>query len=96
MNGLRENRKIHQPKKNPMVCKARNNLAHGDFIGLMKVLNIDPTGSTLLSVSGARNSLKKGEIIESVISLIRNQVLRPVEILSREVLSILNRLMRQL
>ncbi len=70
----------------------RNKLLHGDFVSLMILMGIDPTGRQILSNVGNRNILDKGDVIEAVLSIDGNQGFEELEILAREVKDILDKL----
>lgn len=72
----------------------RNSLLHADFIALMTSLNILPTGRQLLSLNGDRNLLLSKNIEEAIKSIDRNQGLSTVRQKAREVISILDNLLR--
>jgi hypothetical protein len=71
----------------------RNKLLHGDFVSLMKLMDIEPTGRQILSSIGNRNILDNANIKEALLSIDRNQGLKQVEIHANEVKSILEKLL---
>lgn len=71
--------------------KLRNKLFHADFVALMKLLKITPTGRKMLQIGGklTRVELKKYEILEAVLSTERNNGFTHMRMLAEEVKEIL-------
>lgn len=71
----------------------RNKLLHGDFVRLMILMKIAPTGRQILSIASNRNILTNADIREAILSIDRNQGFEHVERLAKEVKTILESLM---
>lgn len=92
---------IFQSSISPKECEVllefrdlRNSLLHADFIALMTSLKIPPTGRQLLSPNGDRNILSSGDIEEAIKSVDRNRGLSTIQQKAREVITILDNLLR--
>lgn len=68
----------------------RNALLHGNFVDLMNLMNIPPTGRQISS--GERNILESKEIKEAIVSINRNQGCQKILTHAKEVISILDKI----
>lgn len=71
----------------------RNALLHGDFVTLMELIGISPTGSEI--IDGERNLLRSRDIKEAILSIVgtRNQGLQKFRSQASEIIDILDKLL---
>jgi hypothetical protein len=77
-----------------MFRELRNALLHGNFITLMVLLDISPTGRQISS--GKRNVLECKNIKEAIVSIDKNQGFHQFSIQANEVISILDKIIHGL
>lgn len=72
----------------------RNALLHGDFVSLMKLIGISPTGRKI--TNGKRNMLESKNIKEAILSIDKNQGFQKLRTQASEIITLLDKIIHSL